>query len=64
MLGTRFAERPIELDIPVMITGMSFGALSLNAKVALAQGAAAVGTLHDDRRRRHAAGRARELARR
>ena len=29
MLGTRFATKPIELDIPVMITGMSWGALSL-----------------------------------
>ena len=38
VLGTRFAEKPIELDIPVMITGMSFGALSHNAKVALAVG--------------------------
>ena len=37
VLGTRFAEQPIKLDIPVMITGMSYGALSLNAKVALAR---------------------------
>ena len=44
ILGTRNAERPIEIDIPIMITGMSFGALSWNAKVALARGAAAVGT--------------------
>jgi len=44
VLGTRFAGRPIELEIPVMITGMSYGALSYNAKVALAQGATAVGT--------------------
>ena len=29
VLGTRFAKKPIELDIPVMITGMSWGALSL-----------------------------------
>ncbi len=43
VLGTRFAERPISLDIPVMITGMSYGALSLNAKVALARGASQVG---------------------
>ncbi len=28
VLGTRYAEQPIELDIPIMITGMSFGALS------------------------------------
>ncbi len=44
VLGTRFAGRPIELEIPVMITGMSYGALSYNAKGALAQGATAVGT--------------------
>ncbi len=44
VLGTRFAEKPIELDIPIMITGMSWGALSYNAKVALAKGASAVGS--------------------
>jgi methylamine---glutamate N-methyltransferase subunit C len=43
-LGTRFAKRPIELDIPVMITGMSWGALSYNAKVALARGARTAGS--------------------
>src|SRR6476660_7069171 len=44
VLGKRFAKKPIELDIPVMITGMSWGALSYNAKVALAKGAASVGS--------------------
>ena len=44
VLGTRFATRPIINDIPVMISGMSFGALSYNAKVALARGAAAAGS--------------------
>ncbi|HWC00059.1 MAG TPA: FMN-binding glutamate synthase family protein [Bryobacteraceae bacterium] len=44
VLGTRFARKPVELDVPVMITGMSWGALSFNAKVALAKGAAAVGS--------------------
>ena len=44
VLGTRFARRPLTLEIPVMITGMSWGALSYNAKVALARGAASVGT--------------------
>src|SRR3989475_6127114 len=44
VLGKRSAKKPIELDIPVMITGMSWGALSYNAKVALAKGAAAVGS--------------------
>jgi glutamate synthase domain-containing protein 2 len=44
VLGTRFARKPIELGIPIMITGMSWGALSFNAKVALAKGAAAAGS--------------------
>src|SRR6266851_935843 len=44
VLGTRFAKKPIELDIPVMITGMSWGALSYNAKVALARGARTAGS--------------------
>jgi glutamate synthase domain-containing protein 2 len=44
VLGTRHATRPIELEIPVMITGMSWGALSYNAKVALAQGARRAGS--------------------
>ena len=44
VLGNRYAEKPIELDIPIMITGMSWGALSYNAKVALAKGANTVGS--------------------
>jgi glutamate synthase domain-containing protein 2 len=44
VLGSRFAEKPIELDIPIMITGMSWGALSYNAKVALAKGASQIGS--------------------
>src|SRR5277367_2601289 len=44
ILGTRYARKPIELDIPIMITGMSWGALSLNAKTALAKGAAMAGS--------------------
>ena len=43
-LGTRFAKKPIELDIPVTIAGMSFGALSGNAKEALGRGATLAGT--------------------
>lgn len=43
-LGTRFAKKPIELEIPVTIAGMSFGALSAHAKEALGRGASAVGT--------------------
>jgi len=44
VIGSRFAEKPLELDIPVYITGMSFGALSLEAKMALAKGASMAGT--------------------
>ncbi|MBY0524451.1 MAG: FMN-binding glutamate synthase family protein [Gemmataceae bacterium] len=43
VLGTRYASKPIQLDIPVMITGMSYGALSHNAKVALSRGARMAG---------------------
>ncbi|MCD1269902.1 FMN-binding glutamate synthase family protein [Microbacterium sp. MEC084] len=43
-LGTRHAKNPVQLDIPVTIAGMSFGALSANAKEALGRGASAVGT--------------------
>ena len=44
VLGTRYAHKPIALDLPIMITGMSWGALSSNAKVALAKGAAMMGS--------------------
>src|SRR6267154_1062153 len=44
VLGARFAKKPIELDIPVYITGMSFGALSIEAKMALAKGASMAGS--------------------
>ena len=37
-IGPR-AKRPIELEIPIYVTGMSFGALSYEAKTALARGA-------------------------
>ena len=43
-LGTRFAEKPLSIDIPVTIAGMSFGSLSANAKEALGRGASSVGT--------------------
>lgn len=43
-LGTRFAKNPIELDIPITIAGMSFGALSGPAKEALGRGATIAGT--------------------
>ena len=49
-LGDRFAKNPIELDIPITIAGMSFGALSGPAKEALGRGASAAGTSTTDRR--------------
>ena len=44
VLGTRFAETPIRLKIPITIAGMSFGALGANAKEALGRAATMVGT--------------------
>jgi glutamate synthase domain-containing protein 2 len=44
VLGTRHAEKPIHLKIPVTIAGMSFGALSGAAKEALGRGASTAGT--------------------
>ena len=43
-LGTRFAEKPIHIKIPITIAGMSFGSLSAQAKEALGRGATQVGT--------------------
>jgi glutamate synthase domain-containing protein 2 len=43
VLGPR-GKRPLVLDIPIYITGMSFGSLSYEAKVALARGATMAGT--------------------
>ncbi|MEM1149014.1 MAG: FMN-binding glutamate synthase family protein [Pseudomonadota bacterium] len=44
VLGDRFAENPIVLDIPITIAGMSFGSLSGPAKEALGRGASDAGT--------------------
>lgn len=43
VLGQR-AERPLELEIPMFVSHMSFGALSASAKLALARVASASGT--------------------
>jgi len=43
-LGTRYAKKPIHLQIPITIAGMSFGALSGPAKEALGRGATEAGT--------------------
>lgn len=38
------AQKPLQLDIPLFVSDMSFGALSLEAKTALARGAELAGT--------------------
>jgi glutamate synthase domain-containing protein 2 len=43
-IGGLNASKPIHLDIPITIAGMSFGALSGPAKEALGRGASAAGT--------------------
>ena len=43
-LGTRHARNPITIATPITIAGMSFGALSAQAKEALGRGASEVGT--------------------
>jgi glutamate synthase domain-containing protein 2 len=43
-LGARHAKKPITLQIPITIAGMSFGSLSANAKEALGRGASIAGT--------------------
>jgi methylamine---glutamate N-methyltransferase subunit C len=44
VLGTRFAKRPVVLDIPITIAGMSFGSLSANVKQAVGLAASEMGT--------------------
>ena len=44
VLGDRFSSNPLNLEIPITIAGMSFGALSAQAKEALGRGASLVGT--------------------
>ena len=44
ILGDRFSSNPLNLEIPITIAGMSFGALSAQAKEALGRGASLVGT--------------------
>lgn len=47
VLGDRpgLVAKPLQLDIPIYIASMSFGALSANAKAALGYGASKVGTM-------------------
>jgi len=43
-LGGRHAKTPLQLKTPITITGMSYGALSRNAKTALGKAATRIGT--------------------
>ena len=44
VIGSLNAKNPLILDTPIYITGMSYGALSVNAKTALGKAASLVGT--------------------
>jgi glutamate synthase domain-containing protein 2 len=44
VLGSRFAKKPLVIETPIMISGMSYGALSKEAKTALAKATDIVGT--------------------
>ena len=44
VLGARFAKKPLVIETPIMISGMSYGALSKEAKIALAKATDIVGT--------------------
>ena len=44
VLGGRFAKKPLVIETPIMISGMSYGALSKEAKTALAKSTQVVGT--------------------
>lgn len=43
VIGSRFAENPLELDYPIMLGAMSFGALNESSKIAFAKGCTAMG---------------------
>ncbi len=45
VLGKRFAKKPLVIETPIMIAGMSFGALSRQAKEAMARATQKVGTV-------------------
>ncbi|OOP72777.1 FMN-binding glutamate synthase family protein [Clostridium beijerinckii] len=45
VLGARFAKKPLVIETPIMIAGMSYGALSKEAKIALAKATQKVGTV-------------------
>lgn len=44
VLGARYAKKPLVIETPIMISGMSYGAVSKEAKIALAKATDIVGT--------------------
>ncbi len=44
VLGARYATKPLVIETPIMISGMSYGALSKEAKIAMAKATSIVGT--------------------
>jgi len=44
VLGSRYAKKPLIIETPIMISGMSYGALSKEAKIAMAKATDIVGT--------------------
>ncbi len=44
ILGSRYAKRPLVIETPIMISGMSYGAVSKEAKIAMAKATDIVGT--------------------
>jgi len=44
VLGKRFAKEPLVVETPILISGMSYGALSKEAKIAMAKATSIVGT--------------------
>ena len=58
VLGTRFAEKPIELEIPIMITGMSWGRALLQREGRAGKGREYWRLVQHHRRRWDADGRA------
>ncbi len=45
-LGRRFAKRPLEISIPIMVAGMGYGSISKPARMAIAKATAAVNTAY------------------
>ncbi|MFH1125502.1 MAG: FMN-binding glutamate synthase family protein, partial [Candidatus Altiarchaeota archaeon] len=43
VIGSRYAEKPLEMDLPIMLGAMSFGSISKEVKIAFAKGSSKLG---------------------